>query len=70
MKATQLTQINEFLSTTIAPNEFACYVRQLQDYAIRMALDSTDGDHVYVSEGNYWLNEFLEILDPKLQLSQ
>ena len=65
MNADQLTKLHTFFSGTIYPKQFASYVRRLQDYAIRQALESDDGDGTLIKEGHYWLNEFLEILDPK-----
>lgn len=67
MTTDQLTQINAFLSKTITPREFACCVRRLQDYAVRKALSSKEGDGSYINDGHFWLNTFLEILDPKLK---
>ena len=66
MKSQQLTAVHAFFSRTIEPLEFARYVRELQAYAVQKALESEDG-HM-IKDGHYFLNEFLEVLDPKCHL--
>ena len=65
MNADQLTKLHAFFSGTIYPKQFASYVRRLQDYAIRQALESQESDGALIKDGHFWLNEFLEILDLK-----
>ena len=68
MRPEKLTQINEYFGKTIRIKEFAKYMRRLNHVIISQHLQDNDAMHKeWIAEGHFWLNNFLETIDPNLE---
>lgn len=67
----KIKEIENLLDKRIQPNQLAQIFRRLTYQANSMFMDLSDEDRVcyekeWIIQGNYWLNEISEILDPNL----
>ena len=69
MTATEKHKLIELLTRYTNPQQLALFIRRYQAQTIRLVLEKEDDVYKkeWISEGNYWLTELCEALDPQLE---
>lgn len=68
---TKIEQLREYLINSISPIDLAIIIRRFQNEALKMYLDlETEKTAIYdkdwITQGNHFLTELVEILDPNI----
>ena len=65
----QKNRIIEFISKEVSPVYLALCIRRFKEETIRMMLRTEDDlfNKEWISEGNFWLTQLAEILEPQLE---
>lgn len=68
MQSNELIKLEQFFSNEIDAKQFAKYMRRINHALVHYALE--DDDKMFkewVSDGYFWLNNFVETLDPQIE---